>query len=150
MMKFIGHTMGVPELTLEEAMRLFSRIGFDGIEIRCAENGHLDTDSADSNTVESLRQWADSYRMPVTCLTSYYRDFITEKRFRELESLKKVISIAEKLRAPLVRLYGGIDPPPEGRSIRECWEKTVSGIQELSAHCEGKNVRLCIETHDGS
>ena len=33
MMKIAGHTMGTPEYTLDEAVNLFSRLGFDGIEI---------------------------------------------------------------------------------------------------------------------
>jgi sugar phosphate isomerase/epimerase len=150
MMKYIGHTMGVPELTLEEAMKLFSRLGFDGIEIRCAAEGHLDTDSAEPGTINEIKRWSRTYELPVTCLTSYFKDFVTEKRSRELESLKKVIAIAEKLDTPFVRLYGGIDPPPDGWSAWESWDKTVSGIKELSQFCEEKKVLLCIETHNGS
>jgi sugar phosphate isomerase/epimerase len=40
MMKLAGHTMGTPEYTLQEAIRLFADIGLDGIEIIVANDGY--------------------------------------------------------------------------------------------------------------
>jgi sugar phosphate isomerase/epimerase len=149
-MHFIGHTMGVPNLKLEETMKLFRDIGFDGIEIRCAENGHIDTETVKDADIEKIKNWSDLYNMPVTCLTSYYRDFITDKRESEINNLKKVIVIARSLNTPLVRLYGGIYPPPDGYSVSESWNRTVTGIKELAVEAQYADVKLCIETHNGS
>jgi sugar phosphate isomerase/epimerase len=149
-MKLAGHTMGVPNLNLYQSMVTFKQIGFTGIEIRCAKDGQLDTTTADTPLLEQVLQWKQEIGIDIVCLTSYFKDFITEAKDTELANLKRVIEIAHVLGCPLVRVYGGIDPVPEGYTRKQGWDKTVSGIQEAADYALLLGIRLCIETHIGS
>ncbi len=142
--------MGVPYLNLLGAMRLFSKLGFDAIEIRCAKDGQLDTETADQACLDLIRDWSKELELPIGCLTSYYRDFVTEYRQHEIQALKRVIQIAYELGCPLVRLYGGTVPPPGGYSLSEAWDKTVTGTREVADYAAAYGVKCCIETHIGS
>ncbi len=149
-MQYAGHTMGVPSLNLQGAMSLFSELGFDGVEIRCAKDGQLDTETVDQAYLELIKQWSDDLELAISCLTSYYRDFVTERRDSEILALKRVVQIAYELRCPLIRLYGGTEPSPRGYSLSETWDRTVSGIRELADYAEARGICCCIETHVGS
>ncbi len=149
-MQFAGHTMGVPNLNIFGAIELFSDLGFDGIEVRCAKDGQIDTETADDAFLSLVIERLEKYRIKPLCLTSYYKDFITGRKDSEIKNLKRVIQIADTLHCPLIRLYGGIDPPPEGFSRAQAWSRTVSGIQKLADYAEPFSIDLCIETHNGS
>ena len=58
-MKIAGHTMGTPELNLYGAMKLFHRLGYDGIEIRCAKDGQLDTTTVDQEYLDLIKKWQE-------------------------------------------------------------------------------------------
>jgi L-ribulose-5-phosphate 3-epimerase len=149
-MKYIGHTMGTPELNLRGAMRLFKDLGYDGIEVRCAKDGQIDTTCADDEFLALARKWSRDYSLPVTCLTPYCKDFVTAARETEIARMKRAIQIASVLDCPNVRVYGGMDPNGKAYSSQDNWEKTASGIRELAAYAKRLGVRLCIETHIGS
>jgi sugar phosphate isomerase/epimerase len=149
-MIFAGHTMGTPYLNLRGAMNLFKKIGFDGIEIRCAKDGQLDTTTADKEFLDLVLGWKRETGLEIVCITSYFRDFYTEKSAEEMKNLKHVVEIASYLGCRLVRLYGGIDPLPGGLSKAEGWGKTVDGIGEVADFAAPLGVDLCIETHGGS
>ena len=53
-MKIAGHTMGTPEYTLDDAIRLFKGIGLDGVEI-IVQNGYrcgIDEDTSEERLME--------------------------------------------------------------------------------------------------
>ena len=149
-MKIAGHTMGTPDLNLRGAMRLFSRIGFDGIEVRCAKDGQLDTTTADDALLQLVRDWQQETGVQITCLTSYFKDFVTDRRDAELAGLKQVVHIAARLDVPMVRVYGGLDPVPEGYTREQDWERTASGIREIGRLARDHSIDVCVETHNGS
>lgn len=142
--------MGVPDLNLWGAMRLFSELGFDCVEIRCAKDGQLDPETVDQAYLDLVNGWSQKLHIGVGCLTSYYRDFVTDRRQSELQALKRVVQIAAELNCPFIRLYGGTDPVPCGHSRAEAWDQTVSGTQELADYAASHGVSCCIETHNGS
>lgn len=149
-MKYAGHTMGTPDLNLLGSMQLFSEIGFDGIEIRCALDGQLDPECVRDRYIEKTAEWCREYDLSIACLTSYYRDFVTKEAGEELSRLRKVIDIAMELECPNVRLYGGMDPSTHGITHEENWQASVKGTRELADYSADRNVRLCVETHIGS
>jgi L-ribulose-5-phosphate 3-epimerase len=149
-MKIAGHTMGTPDLNLRGAMRLFSKIGFQGIEVRCAKDGQLDTTTVDDAFLQLVRDWQAETGVEITCLTSYFKDFVTDRREAELDGLKQVVEIAAKLDVPMVRVYGGLDPVPEGYTRAQDWERTASGIREIGLLAKEHSIEVCVETHNGS
>ena len=156
MMRIAGHTMGTPEYTLPEAIRFFSSIGLDGIEIIVQTDGYkcaIDLNE-DASEIEKVKELLKNYKLDVACLTPYLNLFnsLNEKeRKQECERLQKVILIAEALNAPNIRVYGGKfihgDKDQDGlkaaqliKSMRECGDFAR----------EHNNVKLCIENHFGT
>lgn len=149
-MRLCGHTMGTPKLDIFEAMNLFAQIGYEGIEIRCAADGHLNPEKYSSNWGKRVLKKAKEIGLEIVCLTPYYRDFVRdEKRKLEIAGMKKVIDIAAELGCSKVRAYGGIDIP-KGISKKVCWDTTVTGIQTIADYAAKKEIDICIETHAGS
>jgi len=149
-MKYAGHSMGAPKQKLFEAIDLFKQIGYDGIELRVSDDGiHLNTETATAAELEALRKKVQDAGMEIACLTSYYSDFVTEKRDRQMANIKKVVDAAEKLGCRLVRSYGGI-MPPAGTSYEETWKKSIEGVKALAAYARPKGVTVVVETHIGS
>jgi L-ribulose-5-phosphate 3-epimerase len=133
-MNLAGHTMGTPDLSLYESMKLFKDIGFDGIEIRCAPDGHLDPTAADKEQLSQIRKWKKEIGIEITCLTPYNKDFVTSRRDEELTNIKKAIDAASELECKNVRVYGGLDPVPPDYTLEQDWERTASGIREAAEY----------------
>lgn len=149
--KFSGHTMGTPKLDIYQAMKLFKEIGYDGIEVRIAEDGQINSEKITDAETKKIYQESKSIGIEFSCLTSYYKDFVSpDARETVIKNLKRVIEIADILRCPLIRLYGGMDPCPAGISFTENWSRTVSGIQEVATFAAKFGVGICVETHIGS
>lgn len=149
-MKYAGHSMGAPKQSLTDTLRLFKEIGYDGIELRVSPDGiHLDTERASPSDLLLLKNEAKNLGMEIACLTSYYRDFVTEAREKEMANLKKVVDAAVALECAQVRAYGGI-MPPAGMSHDETWGKSVEGLQEVARYASAKGIGVVVETHIGS
>jgi predicted xylose isomerase-like sugar epimerase len=88
--KFSGHTMGTPDLDIYGAIKLFKSLGFDGVEVRVANNGQIDSESITDGEVRNIRLSADHEGMEFSCLTSYYQDFMPAKRERVIANLCRV------------------------------------------------------------
>ncbi len=146
-MKFVGHTMGTPELDIYGSIDLFRELGYSGIEIRCAEDGHINSEKIADTDLSAIAQYASKNSIEISCLTPYFRDFVTQKRETELSNLRRVVEIAVLLDCRNIRLYGGTDPVPDGFDEGTTWKETVSGIRDFAANTD---VRFCIETHIGS
>ena len=146
-MTYAGHTMGTPDLNLRGAMKLFREIGYDGIEIRCAKDGQMDTTTADDEFIALARQWSTDHGIRILCLTPYFKDFVSPARELELSRMRRAIQIASMLGCPNVRAYGGIDPEQSAFPRQEIWEKTASGLREIGEYAARLDVRLCVETH---
>jgi sugar phosphate isomerase/epimerase len=148
--KFSGHTMGTPKLDIYGAMELFKEIGYDGIEVRVAADGQIDSESISDDEVKKIRERSDEIGIEFSCLTSYYKDFTSDEREGVIKNLKRVIDIAYQLNCPLIRVYGGMDPTPEGVWFVENWNRTVTGIREVAKYAAQFGIGICIETHIGS
>jgi len=139
--------MGTPDLNLRGAMKLFSRIGLDGIEVRCAKDGQIDTTTVDDDLLQLANQWQREYGCPIVCLTPYFKDFVSEERNIEIARMKRAVDVAARLGCSLVRAYGGIDPADSQFDRAEIWEKTATGLREIGVYAADQGVRLCVETH---
>ncbi|MFW5729510.1 MAG: hypothetical protein ACOCYG_07585 [Spirochaetota bacterium] len=96
-MKLAGHTMGMPEMDIFEAISFCAEIGLDGIEVRCAENGQMHLESLDGDEIKRIRDHAQQEGVEFACLTPYYRHFVTD-----LE--KQAAAPAQPLPLPAARL----------------------------------------------
>ena len=102
MMKLAGHTMGTPEYTLREAMKLFSSLGLSGIEIIIARDGYncAIPETATNEEVLAVRDMAEEIGISVSGITPYlnhFNDLNESVRQKECACLRRVIDRAELL-----------------------------------------------------
>lgn len=149
-MKLCGHTMGTPDKGIFEAIEFFARLGYEGIEIRCAADGHLDPEITDLFRVEMIAEAAHRAGLRIVCLTPYYKDFVTpEAAEASLEGLHKTFKLAQDLECRLVRVIGGVWP--QTRWDKEyVWERTALGLQQAADIAIQYGVRLVLENHAGT
>ena len=150
--KFSGHTMGAPKCDIYQVIDLFKAIGYDGIEVRVAADGQINSETITDEEAQKIYAAAQAKGMEFSCLTSYYQNFVkTEEREDVIKNLKRVIEIAAILHCPLVRVYGGVEPFSQpGTWFCECWTRTVDGIRRTAEYAAKFGVKICIETHIGS
>ena len=58
--KFSGHTMGAPGRDIYECIKLFSEIGYDGIEVRVHPNGQIDSETVTDEELAKMLAYAKS------------------------------------------------------------------------------------------
>lgn len=151
-MRIAGHTMGTPELTLEEAVRLFARIGLDGIEIiwdddyRCALPKRAPAEAA-----ASLARLVADNGLAVACLTPYMVDIGSADdavRQRDLDDFSRCIDAAARLGAPCIRVYGGAYLAASESTERGGKEdRAVASLRALGDRAAPAGVTLAVETH---
>ena len=148
-MKLCGHTMGVPKMDIFQAIDFFKEIGYQGIEVRCNHDGHIDPEKYDSSTGKKIREKAEGSQIEIVCLTSYYLDLVREEvRDEVLKGYKNVIRMASELGCERVRYKGVM--APEGYSYEEAFERTASALREAGEFARDLGVYVCVENHDGS
>lgn len=149
--KFSGHTMGAPGRDIYEVIKLFKEIGYDGIEVRVAADGQIDSETITDEEVKKIDKAAKEAGMEFSCLTSYYKDFNPPARDGVIKNLKRVIEIAALLDCKLIRVYGGDEPSRRSDLwFNDVWRNTVSGIREVAQYAAPFGVSVVIETHIGS
>ena len=150
--KFSGHTMGAPGRDIYECIKLFKAIGYDGIEVRVAENGQIDSETLTNEEAAKIYAAAQAEGMEFSSLVSYYQDFAgDETRASVIANLKRVAEIAAILHCPIIRVYGGAEAHTHPELwFNDVWSRTVSGIREVAEYAAQFGVKLAIETHIGS
>jgi L-ribulose-5-phosphate 3-epimerase len=149
-MRIAGHTMGTPEHTLDQAVRLFASLGLDGIEIIC-QDGYACGISPSASRAEAadLGRLIRHQRLEPVSLTPYtnaINALDAAERGAALDELRRVIALAGAIGAPYVRVYGGSFPPgtdqPEAR-----WANLVASLRQLGRLAADAGVTLAVENH---
>ncbi len=168
--KFSGHTMGLGRDggDIYDAIRIFKEIGYDGIEVRVAKDGQIDSETLTDEEAKKIYEAAKAAGMEFSCLVSYYQNFVNDTRDTVIKNLKRVAEIAYILHCPLIRVYGGVEPYSTTKLVEienngkkevvngggtwfcDCWTKTVTGIREVAEYAATMGVGIAIETHVGS
>lgn len=149
-MKFVGHTMGTPNLTVAEAIKLYADSGLDAIEIVSQEGGKFWIDAPEELIQEVIHA---SLRLPdrVITLTPYYWDInnADEKiRSDQIEGMKRAVKLAKRMGAKYVRAYGGKDTA--GGSEEENWNRCVLALKEIASVAEANDIIVVVENHPGT
>lgn len=153
-MKLCGHTMGVPDKNIFEAIDFFGALGYEGIEVRCASNdtppiGQINPEEFDNLVAEKIVNKLQKKNMEIACLSPYYWNYIyPNMREQSIKGMKKVVKIAEELNCKRIRAFGGKKPSKE-ISYEEAWDKTASGLQEVGKFARDCGVDICVSTHEG-
>lgn len=148
----LGHTLGTPDLTLHEALELFSRSGLDGAEI-IWQDGYLSAipESDDGTVAVSVRKRARELGLLIGALTPYVwgiNSLDEAERQAEIGRLTRCIRVAESLDCHRVRIYGGAFSTDEHRANEtEMWSRLVDSLGVLGAVAAEHGVVLCVENH---
>lgn len=148
-MIIVGHTMGTPEYGLLEAVRLFSEIGAEGVEVVYQEGYRCGLWDDQPGLVRDLRRAAGDAGIAVVALTPYFNAFNSldegERRATN-DGLRRCIETATELGARYVRIYGGRFLAGEGDRIRK-EEALVGSLREAGEFARTHGVRLVVENH---
>lgn len=150
-MKISGHTMGTPEYTVTEAIKLFHDIGIDGAEI-VIQDGYCSGISCACSEEElaAVKKAAAEYHIEISCLTPYnsYFDSLDDPiRTAEIDAIGKVIDACEYLGARFIRIYGGNQPAGDTKDLPKRRVKLVEAMRLLGERAAAKGVTLVIENH---
>jgi sugar phosphate isomerase/epimerase len=148
-MRIAGHTMGTPEYSVPEALDLFARLRFEGIEAICHdEYRSAIRPDAPSAELRALRERAERHGIRFAAITPYATDLNssearTAAAHRDL--LLRAIDIAWALGAPCVRTYAGRETGGPGRGER--LRRLVEALRAPAEAAASAGVRLGLENH---
>ena len=150
-MKIAGHTMGTPEYTVLEAIKLFHDIGIDGAEI-VVQDGYRSGISAAClpEELEAVKRAAAENGIEISALTpynSYFNDLNDELRQKEIDDICKVIDACQFLGSHYIRIYGGNLQAGDTDHLPERRQRLVEAMRVLGDKAAGKDVTLVIENH---
>lgn len=149
--KIAGHTMGTPEYTVCEAIRLLHSMGADGVEIVVQDNykSGIPCDASEHELAE-IKACAEENNIQIICLTPYNSRFDSlddEIRAQEMAGIRKVISYCSYFGAKYIRIYGGNQPAGDNENIPQRRQRLVEAMRELGDCAQEKGVTLVIENH---
>ena len=150
MMKLCGHTMGTPGYDVFESANLFAELGLQGMEIRCAVDGHLSLEAVGEADARAVADHARGKGIDIACLTPYYKDFGTdESTIQTLAGLETAVRAASWMDCGLVRALAGIWPV-ERRERGDILARTVDGLRWAGDVAAEHGVCLAVENHIGT
>ena len=150
-MKIAGHTMGTPEYTVLEAIKLFHDIGIDGAEI-VVQDGYRSgiSTACPPEELEAVKRAAAENGIEISALTpynSYFNDLNDELRQKEIDDICKVIDACQFLGAHYIRIYGGNLQAGDTDHLPERRQRLVEAMRFLGDKAAEKDVTLVIENH---
>lgn len=149
-MKFIGHTMAVPGMDIAEAIRLFSDLGLDGIEIVAQEGTPFNISLPDSE-IGRIISASEEYRLPVVTLTPYFwaiNSADPEERKQNTDGLVRAIRLAKRMGAKFVRSYGGL--ADAGGTEEEKFLRTAEALKSAGKVAAEEGITILVENHPGT
>jgi sugar phosphate isomerase/epimerase len=135
--------------SIERALAIAGETGYDGVAILCAGK-HLHP-GVENETVERVAQALSTFGMECVSLVTDVADFacVGDREAEEaLEILERYLSIAERLRCPLVRVKAGGPAVPE--HLREDhWLRAAHYLREACDMALGRRIDLSLHNDVG-
>ena len=140
--------MSTPELNLKEAIELYAKIGFEGVEIICADDYScaLQIDSSPA-VIEETKVLLSYHELQVSDLVAYTKNYNlkdNQKRRDAIDELKRVIDLAYLMDCHSVRLWAGEDP--QGK-IENSYELLIQSFQQIGVYLKGSTITANVENH---
>lgn len=140
-------TLACPAWSPETVVANARSMGYDGIEWRGGESGHVNPDLARGARAE-LRQRvrdADLFSLAVTGYTSFVSDN-PAVRAVNADELKRYLDLAADLDANYVRVFLGELGP--GQAREQMYPRIVESLAQCISHAQSAGVGMAIEHHD--
>ncbi len=151
-MKIAGHTLGTPNHTVPEALRLFRRAGLDAAEVIYQDDYISGLPIGNASAAEEAARVASDEGIPIIGLTPYTTaiNSIDESvRRPAVDELRSAIDTAHAVGANRVRVYSGAWQPNQ-RDHAQHWTQLIRSLEELSGPAADAGVVLCAENHFGT
>ncbi len=147
-MKLAVYTLLFRDHALESIAKILKELGYDGIEIRIAEDGiHMPIDISDDE-VKKIKYTMDNMGLEIPCISSYCKlGYPGDRGETELKKMEKVGRVAEILGSYYFRIQTANYNPELGyEKMREIIRKQ---IEEISTRLKRHNIEALpiIEQH---
>ena len=145
-MKYIGHTMATPGMNTPAAIKLFSEIGLNGIELVARDNNDFNLNISEKK-LEEVKTASNLYNLPVVTITPYMWEINNpddKMRERQIMGLKRAVDLARYLGAHNIRAYGGSDSFGFGeKSVKQ----TVDSLKRAGEYALDNGINIIVENH---
>ncbi|WP_314195266.1 sugar phosphate isomerase/epimerase family protein [uncultured Arthrobacter sp.] len=151
-MRLAGHTLGTPDHTVPQALKLFRAAGLDAAEVIYQDGYTSGLPQGDRRAALEAQKAAEGEGLPIIGLTPYTTaiNSLDESVWRGgVDEFRGAIETAHLLGADRVRVYAGSWHPGDADHARS-WVKLREALQTLAPEAEQAGVRLCVENHFGT
>lgn len=147
-----GHTLGTPNRSLGESLRLFREAGLDAAEVIFQEGYPAAISPTDRGSARRAAQMARDEGVPIVALTPYTTALNSLDRaswVQGVSELRRCIAAAREVGANRVRVYAGAWQPGQD-DLAGHWRQLRTALETLAAAAEEAGVVLCVENHFGT
>lgn len=136
---------GFRETPLEKQLEITASMGLGLLELGIANPpGDLPLSASDAE-IDAVRALYDKYGVALSCAATG-NDFTKGNR-DDLDKVKKVVGICEKLGVRYLRIFAGFSPV--GEVVGERWDTMISCLKEIKDYAKARGVAAVVETHGG-
>lgn len=145
MIKISVYTLGFPGYQIEDIIKVSSELGYDGIDIRVREDGHIYID-APKGYRRKILDTAKSYGIDIYGIYSYLGERFVSRdpniREKVLEDIKKHLDLAVDLGGVYLRIFPGTSEISE-----ENMRLFIDMLRKACREAEDRGIFIGIETH---
>lgn len=146
-MKLSYSTLGCPDWTLSDVIDKTEVYGFDGVELRCMGDQHINTQMTAEQRAEIKAGFA-AQGVVIASVAGYSR-FCTDdpaELEKNIQLAKDTIDLAADLGAPYVRTFMGTYP--EHITEDQMAQIAAGPLNQCGDYAGKRGIMLLIETHD--
>jgi sugar phosphate isomerase/epimerase len=148
MVQFAFSSLAFYDCSVREIADFAAKTGYDGVELRCKEDGHLN-ERMTSSELNLVRRIFEDYGLKIFSVSGYSKFTDPDSTIREknLSDLCRHVEIAHRLGAASARSIGGKVP-------FELWSEDYhvqmlgNYLRQAAEKTEGSGVDVLLETHD--
>ncbi|BCW75494.1 sugar phosphate isomerase/epimerase family protein [Arthrobacter sp. NicSoilB11] len=151
-MRLAGHTLGTPDHTVPQALKLFRAAGLDAAEVIYQDDYSSGLPLGDRRAAMEALQAANGEGLPIVGLTPYTTaiNSLDDAEWRQaINEFRGAIETAHLLGADRVRVYAGSWHPGDDDHAAH-WGKLRQALETLAPEADQAGVRLCVENHFGT
>lgn len=156
-MKYSVFTVGLPEMTIEEALKKMKEYGYDGVDFRVTEikpefageapsywrNNYCTVDvNRAEEQAEELKKLAARYGLEINALASYLTCM------DDIDKIASVMRAAKKMGAGRIRVNAPKYDPEKG--YRQVLEEAVAGFRRVEEKARENGIKAHFEMHHGT
>jgi L-ribulose-5-phosphate 3-epimerase len=147
-----GHTLGTPNRSLGDSLRLFREAGLDAAEVIYQDDYPSAVSPSDPGSARRAAQVARDEGVPIVALTPYTTALNSLERrswLQGMDELRRCIAAAREVGAARVRVYAGAWQPGHDDHAAH-WKQLRTALETLAPAAKDAEVVLCVENHFGT